>query len=84
MMGDINERHIVQEKAVVHLCACGLVASDTELKDVTFRNSADMDSVLLYEIIRQFIRPGVFRTNQEKVAPHFVTNLIYTRHILCR
>jgi len=25
MMGDMNERHIVQEKTeVVHLCACGL------------------------------------------------------------
>jgi hypothetical protein len=63
-------------------CAPVALANDTQLKNFTLVNSTDLDSVLLYELMRHFRRPGVSRTNQEQVVPDLVSNLICTRHFL--
>jgi len=45
---------LFRKRQKLSICAPVALANDTELKNFTFINSTDLDSVLFYEIIRRF------------------------------
>jgi len=59
---------LLRKRQKLSICAPVALANDTQLKNITFVKSTDLDTVLLYEIIRNFRRPGLSRTNHELVA----------------
>lgn len=67
-MADVNDRYTGQEKAEIVLFFMPLaLANDRQLQNVTvlILPYYDLDILLLVEFIRDFRRPGVFRTNQD-------------------